>query len=74
MHSRLTLAKNSFANALDERILRNQAVAGKRAVAIGSGWKRGNPLRLEFRAVSTNYILIATLASRADNLRHGVAA
>jgi hypothetical protein len=41
----LPVSKKSFANALDERILPNQAVAGKRAVAIGSGLKHGNPLR-----------------------------
>jgi hypothetical protein len=41
----MPVSKKSFANALDERILPNQAVAGKRAVAVGYGLKHGNPLR-----------------------------
>jgi hypothetical protein len=70
----LPVSKKSFANALDERILPNQAVAGKRAVAVGSGLNMEIRCALEYRAVSTDHILIAALASRADNLRHGVAA
>ena len=67
-----TLAKN-FANARDERILPNQAVAGKPGPPYVQDGNTDVHCPLEYRAVSTNYNLIAALASRADNLRHGVA-
>jgi hypothetical protein len=52
-------------------IRRSRANAGSRYVQAGI---TGSRCAEEYRAVSTNYNLFAALASRADNLCHGVAA